>query len=68
MKVDEFLVKCIEDKKVYWIDLDTGQQFEKCNVPYKQCKHGLCKILKRKVLKKSIDDSFEPLVFMEKQK
>lgn len=61
--MDEFLVKCIEDKKVFWIDLDNGQKFEKCNVPYKTANHGLCQILQRKVLKKTIPDNFEPLVF-----
>ena len=63
MKVDEFLVKCIEDKKIHWVDLDNGQKFEKCSVPWKIAKHGLCETLQRKVLKKVENDSFEPLVF-----
>ena len=66
--MNEFLVKCTENKKNIWIDVDNGQQFEKCNVPYKQCKHGLCAILKRKVLKKNVDDGSEHLVFMSVEK
>ena len=61
--MNNFLVKCIENKNIYWQDLDNGQQFEKCNVPYKTANHGLCQILKRKVLKKTINDNFEPLLF-----
>ena len=61
--MDEFLIKCIEDKKIFWQDLENGQQFEKCNVPWKIAKHGLCQTLERKVLKKVENDGFEPLVF-----
>ena len=68
MKVDEFLVKCTEDKKGIWQDLDNGQKFEKCSVPWKIAKHGLCETLQRKVLKKVENDGFEPLVFKAKRK
>lgn len=66
--MNEFLVKCIENERNYWIDISTGQQFEKCNVPYNLARHGLCKTLNRKVLKKIINDGFEPLVFMSIEK
>ena len=61
--MNEFLVRCIENKSNHYIDLSNGQEFEKCDVPYKMANHGLCGILKRKVLKKLVNDSFEPLVF-----
>ena len=59
-----FLVK----QENIWIDISTGQEFEKCNVPYKQCKHGLCQILKRRVLKKIVNDGSKHLVFMSTEK
>ena len=61
--MNEFLIKYVEDKKIFWQDLDSGQQFEKCSVPWKIAKHGLCETLQRKVLKKVENDGFEPLVF-----
>ena len=68
IKVDEFLVRCIENKNNFWIDLNNGQQFEKCKIPYTMAKHGLCGTLNRKVLKKTTNDGFEPLVFMSVEK
>jgi len=64
----EFLVKHTENKSNHWIDISTGQKFEKCNVPYSRCQHGLCEVLRRKVLKKVVNDGFEPLVFMSIEK
>lgn len=61
--MSSFLVKHIENKKSFWIDINNGQQFEPCNIPYNLCKHGLCETLKRKVLKKIVNDNFPPLVF-----
>ena len=66
--MNNFLVKCTENKKNTWIDLDTEQQFEKCDVPYKMAHHGLCQILKRKVLKKNVDDGSKYKVFMSVEK
>jgi len=66
--MSEFLVKCIENKTNYWVDISNGQKFEKCNVPYNLAQHGLCKTLDRKVLKKITNDGFEPLVFMSIEK
>lgn len=66
--MNEFLVKCIENKTNHWIDINSGQQFERCNVPYNLCEHGLCATLNKKVLKKTIPDNFEPLVLMSIEK
>lgn len=61
--MSDFLVKHTEGRKQFWTEITNGERFERCNLPYSQCKHGLCQILKRKVLKKVINDNFEPLVF-----
>ena len=61
--MNEFLVKYKSEKEEYWIDINNGERFVECDVPWKIAKHGLCKILKRKVIKKIADDGFPPLVF-----
>ena len=55
-----FLVKNGEDS---WIDITSGDIYEKCGVPYTQAEEGLCEILGKKVLKKKIKDGFEPYLF-----
>lgn len=62
-----FLVRHIEGRKNFWIDTNNGQAFEECNIPYNTAKHGLCQTLKRKVLKKVVDDGSHPLVFKAKE-
>ena len=66
--MNEFLVRYIEGKDSSWIDITSGEQFEVCNVPYNLAKHGLCATLGKKVIKKIVDDGFQPLVFMSKGK
>ena len=58
--MNEFLVKNGEDS---WIDITSGDIYEKCGVPYNQAKEGLCEILGKKVLKKEIKDGFQPYLF-----
>ena len=62
-----FLVRVKEGKRNHWIDIQTGTEFEKLDVPYEKAQHGLCEKTGRIVLKKVVDDGFEPLVFIAKE-
>ena len=63
MKSNHFLVKCGKE----YIDISNGRKFKLfTDKPYAKCKEGLCKEYGKLILKKMIDDGFNPLVFIEK--
>jgi len=62
-----YLVKKIEAEKITWINIFNGEEFDKLDIPYKDAVHGLCSEKGKIVLKKIINDGFEPLVVVSKE-
>ena len=61
---NHFLVK--ENKE--FVDLSDGTMYKPFTlVPYEQAKHGLCQEMGKPVLKKVVDDGFNPLLFIAKK-
>jgi len=61
---NNFLVR--RDKE--YVDLSNGATYKPFTlVPYEQAKHGLCEEFGKPILKKVIDDSFNPLIFIAKK-
>jgi len=62
-----YLVKKINGRDVTWINITNGTEFEKFDIPYEDAVHGLCSQTGKIVLKKRINDGFEPLVLISKE-
>lgn len=62
-----FLVRVKGGKHNHWIDIQSGMKCERLDVPYDEAQHGLCEKTGKIVLKKLVNDGFEPLVFVAKE-